>query len=376
MNVQLDNFGVLQIEPTDLCNLSCRMCIPHFEKHPQIHGVPKGVMDPQLFERIIRGLVEEDCRFDHVILQWLGDPSLHPDLPKLVGLAAEGLVGRAKYLRGDTNAITLTPRRMDAIVNAWVPHRELPLLLVFTIDAATQKTYGVVKGQSALDRVRKHIRHLVVRRAALGFEHVSLNIQLQFVVQKENADEAGAFLHYWRSFLRCHAGGVGHDEILFKRLSVAAGGEGQAEADRLYEDTMRRFDIRPESSDGVHVLVWENRPWEHDDEQQAAPRQPCPGLWMTPVIRHDGALVMCCADLQSDLVLGNLREQSFKALWNSSTARARRIAHIEGRFSDVGPCADCGGINWYGMPAETVRDWLESADAMSAWDTYASRMRQ
>ena len=97
---------------------------------------------------------------------------------------------------------------------------------------------------------------------------------------------------------------------------------------------------------------------------------------MTPVIRHDGALVMCCADLQGELVLGNLGKESFRKLWESPSARARRIAHIEGRFGDVGPCEDCGGINWYGMPASTVRAWLEQVGATDAWPVYEARMRE
>jgi MoaA/NifB/PqqE/SkfB family radical SAM enzyme len=336
-------------------------------------------MDAALFEGIIDGLVEEDCRFDHVILQWLGDPSLHPDLPRLIGIAAKGLAGRANYLRVDTNAITLTPARMDAIVDAWWPHRALPLLMVFTLDASSPETYTLVKGQDALMRVRKHIRHLIMRRAALPDDDVSLNVQLQFVVQPENAHEAGDFLSYWRAFLVCHGRGKGHDEILFKRLSVGAGGAGQAASDRLYDRTLRRFGITPGHGEdagnpGPEVVVWRDRPWQHDDEQRSAPRQPCPGLWMTPVIRHDGALVMCCVDLQSELVLGNLGKTSFRTLWEGPLAVSRRLAHVEGRFSDVGPCGDCGGINWYGMPADTVKQWLSQVGERDAYETYAARM--
>ena len=59
--------GVLQIEPTDHCNLACRMCAPHAESWDTVHGVPKGYLDPTLYERIIDGLVAEGCAFDHQI---------------------------------------------------------------------------------------------------------------------------------------------------------------------------------------------------------------------------------------------------------------------------------------------------------------------
>ena len=54
--------GVLQIEPTDQCNLRCNMCAPHKEGWEEIHAVPKGTMDMGLYERIVDGLVADDCR--------------------------------------------------------------------------------------------------------------------------------------------------------------------------------------------------------------------------------------------------------------------------------------------------------------------------
>ena len=194
--MQPRHLGVLQIEPTDLCNLTCSMCAPHHEGWEQIHAVPKGVMDMALYRRIMDGLVADDARFDHIIFQWLGDPSLHPELPQMIRIAAAKMAGRVGYLRVDTNAIRLPPKRMDVLMDAACD--EVPLLVVFTVDAATPEAYERVKGVDALARVRRNIRHLIRRRRAL---QTPVNIQLQFVVQDGNAHEAGAFLSYWSDLL-------------------------------------------------------------------------------------------------------------------------------------------------------------------------------
>ena len=47
------HLGVLQIEPTDHCNLACRMCAPHAERWDDVHGVPKGFLDVELFRRVV-----------------------------------------------------------------------------------------------------------------------------------------------------------------------------------------------------------------------------------------------------------------------------------------------------------------------------------
>ena len=338
------HLGVLQIEPTDHCNLACRMCAPHADRWPAVHTVPKGFLDPALYARILDGLVADDCRFDHVILQWLGDPSLHPGLERMVALAGERLRGRIEYLRFDTNGVLLGADRLARIVEGRA--RGVPLLVVVTVDAATPDTYRRTKGRDGLERVQQHVRHLLAlrRRAEDGD---GLRIQVQFVVQPSNWWEAGAFLQYWEDAFACIGGGVGHGEILFKRLSVGGGAEGQAAADALYDRTLATFGIHPRTERGLSVTVWEDRPWQQDDAH-AAPRGACPGLWYTPVVRHDGHLQMCCADLQGELDLGSLAEHGFRELWFGPRAEGLRAAHRAGRFDGV--CASCGGINWIPAP--------------------------
>lgn len=342
------HLGVLQIEPTDHCNLACRMCAPHAEKWPQVHGVPKGWMDPAFFRRIVRGLAEEDCRFDHVILQWLGDPSVHPELEALVADAGRALAGRIGYLRFDTNGLLLGPERLERLARGRA--RDVPLLVVFTIDATTEATYTRVKGREGLARARRHVRHLLALRRALG----PVDVQVQFVVQPENAAEAGDFHRYWADAFACHGRGGGHGEILFKPLSVGGGAAGQAASDRLYAETLDRFGIAPMRGGDLSVTVWQDRPWQRDDAHAA--RGACPGPWTTPVIRHDGHLLVCCSDLRGELDLGSLAEASFRQLWEGERATRLRLAHLGGRFEGV--CASCGGINWFRLPdgaAEATR---------------------
>ena len=326
--------GVLQIEPTDHCNLACRMCAPHAEGWETVHGVPKGYLDFDHYRRILDRLVEDRCRFDHVILQWLGDPSLHPRLEEMVGEAGRRL--DTGYVRFDTNGILMTEARMERLLAEKAPGR--PLLVVFTIDAATPETYTRVKGRDALPRVRRHVRALLALR-----RHAPVNVQVQFVVQPGNAHEAEPFLRYWSDALHCHGFGHGHSEILFKRLSVGGGAAGQADADALYDRATERIEARQE--EGFSVVRWEARPWQRDDAHTE--RGACPALWYTPVIRQDGQLQMCCADMRGELVLGDVATQGYRALWDGAKARELRRQHQAGQFH--GPCAYCGGINWYSM---------------------------
>ena len=51
-----------------------------------------------------------------------------------------------------------------------------------------------------------------------------------------------------------------------------------------------------------------------------------------------------------------------------------RMLHIEGRFEEIPKCWSCGGINFYKMSAEEVRDYLEENERMDLWPIYSRRM--
>ncbi len=383
------HLGVLQVEPTDQCNLACRMCAPHAEGWDTVHGVPKGLLDPARFDKILDRLVEEDCRFDHVIFQWLGDPSVHPRQEELVARAGERLRGRVGYLRVDSNFLLLGPDRIERLLATRAP--DVPLVLVASLDAATPETYARVKGRDGFALATRNVRALLAARP----RHApGVHVQAQFVVQEGNAHEVGAFLRTWGDAFACprrRAPG-NHDEICLKRLSVGGGGPGQAEADARYDrvvpEAVRAFEgahaihgaeggpppsaTPPPASTGPAtegdarasrrpaLVLWDRPPWQvtagspTEGVSRAAPRTACPGLWLTPVVRHDGTLQMCCADLGGELALGRMPEQGFRELWFGAKARAWRAAHLAGRFE--GACARCGGINWYGLP-EGAAGW-------------------
>lgn len=332
------------------------MCAPHAERWEQVHGIPKGYLDPALYQKILEGLAEEDCHFDHLILQWLGDPSLHPELERMVGMAGKILAKNLGYLRFDTNGILLDARRMERLV---AEKQALPLLVVFTIDAHSPKVYEQVKGRDLLPRVRRHVRQLL----ALRRHSQNLHMQVQFVVQPQNAKEVRPFFEYWRDAWACHGRRGGHFELLYKRLSVAGGAQGQAQADALYDRALKEAEVGPMEEEGFAVRTWEQRPWQQDDAHSG--RGACPGLWLTPVVRQDGSLQMCCADMQGGLRLGSLREKSFRSLWEGPDALRYRMEHLSGRFS--GPCKDCGGINWYRLTPEHIQKTREQAAVLSLY---------
>ena len=269
--MKLRNCGVLQIEPTDFCNLTCPMCHPQQGFRPNLHGdLLKGYMDTGLFRRIVDGIAASDVFFDHVIFQWLGDPSLHPELFEMLAYALDHIADRVGYFRIDTNAVLMGPDRVEQLVQAYSRHPLTPVLMVFSLDSITAKTYRKVKGRDFFDRVMANIGFFLERRGQLHFDSINLNAEFQFVLQKANHAEVKDFIDHWDRTCAEGRNGVGYNDIMVKRIAVGTGGVRQHESDRLYADTIQRFGIEPFDKPHIHLKLWMERAWEEHDDPEGA----------------------------------------------------------------------------------------------------------
>ena len=103
-------------------------------------------------------------------------------------------------------------------------------------------------------------------------------------------------------------------------------------------------------------------------------RNPCPGLWKTPVIRHDGRLMACCADVDGEIPVGNLSDHTFQEMWEGALMTRYRLWHIEGRFDQMPKCEGCGGIGWIDMSPEEIRAWLIEVGREELYEPYLRRI--
>jgi len=370
---------VLQIEPTDLCNLRCPMCSPQVEEGDVHRGLRPGFLDLDLYRAVIDDIAEHRFDLDHLIFQWMGEPTLHPSLEEMVAVAGERLAGRVGYLRVDTNAVALTPSRVDRMLGARRSDGP-PLLLVFSLDAITPETYYRVKGRNRFDQVMANIRHFLACRAALPGDDPGINTQFQFVMQAENQHEAGRFVAFWDELLAEGRNGIGFNEVMIKRVSIGTGGEAQRQADEMYDRVLAEEGLEERDDAHIHVRVWANRTWGDEGESDGEvptveepeappdqPRPPCPAPWKTPVIRWDGQVMACCADTHGAIHVGNVADEGFVALWEGPRMTEIRLAHLTGDLSNLPYCQACGGFTWYELTAAEIHEYLRSIGRSDLW---------
>jgi radical SAM protein with 4Fe4S-binding SPASM domain len=56
----------------------------------------------------------------------------------------------------------------------------------------------------------------------------------------------------------------------------------------------------------------------------------------------------CFVDWERDLIVGNLRANSLKEIWESAELNAHRLAHLSGKRKEHKTCGGCGQISHCG----------------------------
>lgn len=59
----------------------------------------------------------------------------------------------------------------------------------------------------------------------------------------------------------------------------------------------------------------------------------------------DGLVSSCFLDWGRKLVIGDVRTQSMKSIWNSDAMNALRLQHLEGRRKQNQVCGNCGQLS-------------------------------
>ena len=271
------------IEVTNVCNLSCPMCLT-----PQLGGqVPKGLMSLEAFRAVVdklRGHVRD------VNLFMGGEPLINKQLPAMIAYA--GAAGMRTRLH--TNATLLTEAWCHDLLDAGLD------FLSFSFDGADAATYDELRPGGHFEAVRDNIRRFARLRAERGAARPHTVVQLierpEWSAERRAAQRAG---------LRALFEGPGIDAIKPIAMHNFGGLLPDAGADR------------------------------------AAGFSPCAYLWYAISVRWDGTVVPCCIDFEPKLPVGNLVTDPLEAVWNGPAMVALRRKMIDRNLDDVPLCRGC-----------------------------------
>ncbi|MEA2794045.1 MAG: hypothetical protein QOI87_1425 [Bradyrhizobium sp.] len=276
---------VFQIELTNHCPMACTMC-------PRTHGMTRqlGYMDEGMFREIVDQIAGYS---EGIFLHHFGDSLVHPKLADCVGYAQAR--GVKTYL--SANPSLLTPKRARQLIDSGLHE------LVLSLDGFTSETSAAIRGQAAGD-VRLAENNIMTFLRIRKEKNVKApRLMLQIVKQRQNQHEIEAWVNKWSAVKEI-------DRIKIKSYVTW---DGQNE----HINSLR---VTPAPDPGDIV---------------------CDKPWTSVTVLWDGRVVPCCFDYDGLFVLGDLRTDSLRSIWNGEKMRQLRGAHRSGDLKDVRLCANC-----------------------------------
>ena len=286
------------IDIVSCCNLRCPLCsVP-----PYITKQADNFMPFEDFKKIVDA-VHIACNLS---LVYAGEPFLHPNFFDMVKYCSERY-----YTTTITNGTLLSSKNIEKLLDSGLD------FLQISFDGFSRESYEKYRVGANFGKVKGNIVNLLRSKKCekRGLPHTTIT----YLINAYNEDELNKCERF---FLKAGA------ERFFAKainLNVHRRTDGRKKVDlshwlprknttSLYEQSGDRIEFKTQAG-GVCKTC------------------------LTPIIRCDGELLLCCHDIFNKVKIGNVFKQDFKKLWFGNHYRKlRRLA--KNRKLQI--CKECG----------------------------------
>ena len=276
----------LQLELINRCNLSCVMC------YTTNHKTPKETLDIGTVRKMMQEA--KQYKLPALMIGMGAESLLYKDIRSLVEAAQDAEVMDIFFA---TNGVLLNESMAEFLVKKQVARCWISL------DAATPETFKKIRGKDELDKIEANIRRLVeIKRR----EKSKLpNLRVSFCVQEHNFHERAAFVEKWKDTV---------DHIDFQQLTDF----------KFLDELMETGDVvqKPEVPANVDLE-----------------RPVCQYPFNSLNVWSSGDVTPCCNFYGKSLVVGNVREQSLKEIWDGAALNEIRDQFRTGNINPT--CRVC-----------------------------------
>jgi radical SAM protein with 4Fe4S-binding SPASM domain len=294
----------VSFEPTTSCNLRCPECPSGLRAFSR----PTGMLKKDFFSDTIDQISKELL---YLVFYFQGEPYLNPQFLDMVRYASSKKI----YTATSTNAHYLNDANAKRTVESGLDR------LIISIDGTTQETYQQYRIGGNLNKVLEGAANVVKWKKELKSKTPFIIFQFLVVQHNEHQIEEAKKL----------AKEIGVDQL---RLKTAQVYDFENDPNQLIPKN-EKYSRYKKDKNGKTSFKGNNA--NH-----------CWRLWHDPVITWDGAVVPCCFDKDAQHKLGNLKEQSFKQLWQNKNYRHFRTQVLQSR-KNIDICANCSeGVKVWG----------------------------
>lgn len=278
------------VELTNNCNLKCPECY----SGSGLMMRERGYMDIVLFEKILSDLQPYIYNLN---LYFQGEPMLHPKfftfLKKAKNLHTT-VATNGHFLSGE-NAVNLVKSGLGR--------------LIVSLDGMDRAAYNAYRINGDLEKVLDGIKNV---SEAKKIYSSSLKLVIQFLVNSHNERQIPLVKDFSRKM---------NAELKLKSMQVLNSQESE-----LWMPSINKY-RRYKKKEEKYIL------------KSSFPDR-CARLWFNPVITWDGKVLPCCFDKDAAHIMGDIKEDSFREIWEGPKFRIFRKSILNGRLStDI--CKNC-----------------------------------
>lgn len=286
----------LSVEPASICNLHCPECTiggGRLTRNSQLMSLDTF---RNAFLPIAKWLA--NCQF-----YWQGEPTLNPDLCKMISEAHKSRV----FTTMSTNAQTLTPELCERIVESGLDQ------ITISADGTTQDVYERYRIGGSLQNVIDGIGNLIEARRRLGKSNPL--VEAQFIVFAHNEHQIPDISRLARQW--------GADSVVLKTAQV----ENLDKAGQILPHNLK-FSRYRQGSDGKYHIR-KKHPFR------------CFRIRSTMVVAANGDVAICCYDKNCHYTFGNVSESNSQEIWQAP--KADKIRHLIWiNRQSINTCKNCG----------------------------------
>jgi radical SAM protein with 4Fe4S-binding SPASM domain len=310
---------VLFIDPASVCNFKCKFCPTGDRPLIDETGRWQGRLHMEVFTKVIDDLQEFEKPLKVLRMYKEGEPLLNKNMPQMIKYAKAS--GRVPYIDTTTNGYLLTPKNVDALMEAGLDRINI------SVDGLSDEMFWDLT-QTKVD-FKKFVEQVKYLHANKG----NCEICIKMLGDKLNEDERKKFYDVFGDLC---------DRIFLENLAPCW----------PEFDAAERMDI--EITKGIY-------------QQDVGEVDTCPYIFYSISVNSDGTVSLCFLDWARKLVIGDTTKQSLKSIWDGEELFQHRLAHLQGNRKKNPVCGSCGQLS------HCLPDNIDPYRAMLAQRLIASR---
>lgn len=287
------------IDPCNLCNFKCTFCPTSDQELLKSINRPRGMMNYDLFCKIINDIGQFDNRVRKLHLYKDGEPLLNPDLCRMIKYAKQKDI--ADSVETTTNGSLLNEAKSIEIIESGLD------VIRISVEHVSDKGYkAITKTFSDYKTIRKNLKFLFKEKERRKSQ---LKMHTKILDVKLSNNEKEKFLEDFSPY-----------------------------SDSVNIDTLMgwSFSEKKEFTLGVKVNTGMDSKSILKKE-----RRICPEPFKSLCVNFNGEVSVCCVDWSHGTVIGNANEESLINIWNGKKLQQFRKIHLKNKRETIPVCSNC-----------------------------------